>query len=262
MEHASLAAWSRALITAPTLEAKLGMPSPVGLPLGEADPADAQLRPSRPGLVVVEKQKFPRRLGSVENRIKLLHTFAHHELQAAELMAWAILAFDQTPESFRRGLARIAMDELRHLGLYDARLRELGSAFGALPVRDWFWARVPSCGSPKSFVACLGVGFEGGNLDHAQRFEHVLSSVGDEASAQLQVLIGREEIAHVRFAAKWFAEFGGRPLRFDDWCEALPAPLSPLTMRGNPIDRESRAKAGLSDAFVQALAAWEPEERP
>jgi hypothetical protein len=34
---------------------------------------------------------------------RLVHTFLHHELQAAELMAWAILAFPEDARAFRAG---------------------------------------------------------------------------------------------------------------------------------------------------------------
>ena len=85
-------------------------------------------------------------------------------------MCWAILAFPETPPSFRRGLMAIAREEVRHMGLYLEHLGVLGHAVGDFEVRDWFWERVPSCESPAAFVATMGIGFEGGNLDHSERF--------------------------------------------------------------------------------------------
>ena len=74
----------------------------------------------------------------------------------------------------------------------------------------------------------------------------------------MQELVGLEEIAHARFGAKWFAELRGG-LDFDDWKRALPEPLTPLLMRGKPLARAARTKAGQPDAFLDALDAWEPE---
>ena len=38
----------------------------------------------------------------------------------------------------------------------------------------------------------------------------------------------------------------------------LPAPLTPIVMRGKPIMRDARRRAGMSDAFVEALARYAP----
>ena len=53
-----------------------------------------------------------------------------HELQAAELMAWALLAFTDAPHEFRSGLLRIAGDEIRHMRLYREQIERLGHAVG------------------------------------------------------------------------------------------------------------------------------------
>jgi uncharacterized ferritin-like protein (DUF455 family) len=71
-------------------------------------------------------------------------------------------------------------------------------------------------------------------------------------------VVGEEEVAHVAFAAHWFEKLGG-PLDFGSWLEALPAPLSPMVMRGKPLSRERRTRAGLSARFLDELEAWQPE---
>ena len=228
----------------------------------EAAPPSRRIRsPGRPPELraIARPPKSPRRgaLGDPFKRAQLLHTFFHHELQAAELMCWAVLAFADAPRSFRRGLLRICDDEARHMRLYAAHLARLGHPVGSFGVRDWFWERVPSCEAPAHFVALLGIGFEGANLDHAARFAAWFREAGDEDGARLQEQVALEEIPHVRFAAKWFAKLAGS-LTFARWRDALPAPLSPIVMRGRPIDRAARRRAGLDDAFVDALEAFEP----
>ncbi len=205
------------------------------------------------------KSPGPEALRAPERRASLLHTFLHHELQAAELMCWAILAFPDTPEAFRLGLLGIARDEIRHLALYEEHLAALGYSYGAFPVRDWFWERIPRVDDPVGFVAALGVGLEGANLDHTARFAERFRAIGDEAGALLQERIGAEEVAHVRFALCWLARWTGTdPVPFAGWADRLPPPLSPLLMRGAPLNRAARLEAGFSAGFVDELAGWEP----
>jgi uncharacterized ferritin-like protein (DUF455 family) len=172
-------------------------------------------------------------------------------------MAWAILAFPDAPEPFRRGLLGIARDEIRHLGFYEAALQELGFEVGAFPVRDWFWDRVPSSATPLQFVATFGMGLEGANLDHTARFAQRFRAIGDERGAALQELVGAEEVPHVRFALHWYRAWAGEET-LASWSSELPAPLSPLLMRGSPLDRSRRREAGFSEAFVDALDRWSP----
>jgi len=204
------------------------------------------------------KSPGPEALRAPERRAALLHTFLHHELQAAELMCWAILAFPETPEAFRLGLLGVARDEIRHLALYEAHLGALGYGYGAFPVRDWFWERIPQAASPVAFVAALGIGLEGANLDHTARFAARFRAVGDEAGAALQERICEEEVPHVRFALSWFARWTATETSFKGWSAELTPPLSPLLMRGAPLNREARLLAGFSPAFIDELAQWSP----
>ena len=45
---------------------------------------------------------------------------------------------------------------------------------------------------------------------------------------------------------------------FDAWRAALPPPLSPMVMRGRPINVVDRARAGLPPEFIDALELWLP----
>ncbi len=259
--------WAFDYLTTTSLEVKLrpSRPPPTWLPT----PARFFLeRPGRPPELVAregrKKTPKPAALRDVGKRAELLHTFLHHELQAAELMAWALLAFPQTPPEFRRGLLRLCQDEQRHLGLYAAHLETLGRPFGSFPVNDWFWRRVPGPAvTPVEFVARLGIGFEGGNLDHGARFTEAFTQAGDARAASIQALITREEEAHAGFALRWFRELtGAAEVDFDAWRVLLPAPLSPLMARGLPLNVEARRRAGYPEAFLEALAAWGADAPP
>lgn len=255
--------WAREFVGATELTRKLD-PGPVPKDWGDNPDPERIGSPGRPPELQIEgKSPKTRGMNSQRNRARLIHTFAHHELQAAELMCWALLAFPETPLEFRQGLLRICLDEVRHLRMYDEYLHSVGYRFGDFPVRDWFWQRVPACASAVEFVAVMGMGFEGANLDHAEGFAGRFRAAGDEAGARVQDLVGAEEVAHVRFAANWFARWTGgcepEHADFALWQQHLPQPLSPLLMRGKAINASARARAGLSNEFVSALRWWEAE---
>ncbi len=173
-------------------------------------------------------------------------------------MAWALLAFPDAPLEFREGLVRIALDETRHMRMYAEHIARLGHRIGEFPVRDWFWTRVPTCRDPASFVAVMGLGLESANLEHTASFAARFRDAGDEEGARVQELVGLEEIAHVRFGVRWFEQFTGG-LDFDAWTKALPEPLTPLLMRGRPLRRDARRRAGQTERFLDELEAWQPE---
>jgi uncharacterized ferritin-like protein (DUF455 family) len=182
----------------------------------------------------------------------------HHELQAAELFAWAVLAFPETPHAFRAGLVRLCVEELAHLALYKNELARLGFAPGAFPVRDWFWERVARCTDAASFVALQGLGLEGANLEHSARFAALFRAAGDESTASVLEHVEQDEIAHVAFAVHWFEHFSGAPLDYDRWRAALPPPLTPALLQGRPLNRVARARAGLDESFLARLESEPP----
>lgn len=257
----SVEAWAFAYITSTDLEYKR-CPPPVPESWSVTPAAlGAPTSPGRPKeLVVVPRvSRSGHGTKSEEARARTLHTFLHHELQAAELMAWALLRFPDSELAFRRGLVRICLDEIRHLGLYAALLERRGLTWGAYPVRDWFWQRVPSCETPLQFVSMMGLGVEAANLEHASRFADEFEAHGDLEAAALQRLVERDEVSHVAFGRHWFEVWQG-PLAFATWRAQLPKPLSPLLMRGTPLNRGARSAAGLNAAFLDALATWSPDD--
>jgi uncharacterized ferritin-like protein (DUF455 family) len=252
--------WATELILTRSLQAKLAPPpaprhwvdAPV--PVRIAQPGrPPELRAARRGLQV------PDDLSSPSARAKLLHTFLHHELQAAELMCWALLAFADAEPAFRQGLLNICNDELRHLTAYRAEIERLGFHVGDFAVRDWFWLRVPQCATKLEFVAVMGMGLEAANLEHAPLFGERLAAAGDTSAAELQERIAREELAHVRFAVHWFERWT-EGQSFERWLAALPRPMSPLLLRGKRFNRAARQKAGMREPFLSELESWQPPE--
>jgi uncharacterized ferritin-like protein (DUF455 family) len=252
--------WAEHYVLTSELSVKLEPPPPPRNFRASAKP----LRLSAPGRprefrLAGRKERTPRQeaLEDPHYRARTLHAFFHHELQAAELMCWALLAFPEAEPEFKRGLVGICLDEIRHMNLYRGHIEELGASIGAFGVREWFWKRVPSCKDPLAFVAVMGMGLEAANLEHAQNFAQRFRKAGDDVGALLQERIAKEEIAHVSFGARWFSRWTGN-LDFTTWADALPPPLSPWVFRGEPLAREARKRAGMTDDFLAALVAFEP----
>jgi len=256
-------AWAEHYLLSTALSDKLSPPPPPSrfregaTPLRLAEPGrPPEFRLARRG----ERTPKLEALKEPQYRARALHAFFHHELQAAELMCWALLAFADAEVELRKGLLAICLDEIRHMNLYRGHIQVLGFKIGDFGVRDWFWKRVPTCPTKLSFVAVMGMGLEAANLEYAGDFAARFRAVGDEAGALIQERIAKEEVAHVGFATRWFARWTGG-CDFETWAAELPAPLSPWVMHGNPIAESARRRAGMSREFIAALAAYVPEPK-
>lgn len=255
--------WAEHYVRTTELGFKLAPPSPPAR-FREAAPPRRLEQPGRPAELRLARrgERTPKleALKEPHYRARALHAFFHHELQAAELMCWAILAFSDAELEFRKGLLGICLDEIRHMFLYREHIEALGSQIGAFGVRDWFWKRVPACATKLSFVSVMGMGLEAANLEYASDFAARFRSAGDERGALIQERIAKEEIAHVSFATRWFTRWTGG-CDFERWAAELPLPLSPWVMHGSPIAEGARQRAGMSAQFVAALAAYVPEPK-
>ncbi len=248
------------ILFATSLEEKLAMPtatliddSPSALSLPEVPgrPADLQFHKGDSDL--------PSRieLKGDEERARLLHYFANHELLAVELMALAILKFPDAPKAFRKGLARTLKEEQEHTLLYMRRMELLGLSFGDLPVNDFFWKNVSTMESPLDYVARLSLTFEQANLDYSRYFEARFREAGDTESAVLMERIYKDEISHVGYGLKWFRRW--KDEKQSDWeafSKILVHPLSPARAKSIPFNEEGRRKAGLDQSFVRQLKIY------
>jgi uncharacterized ferritin-like protein (DUF455 family) len=191
------------------------------------------------------------------------HILANHEMQALEVMAFVLLAFPEAPSDFRSGLVDIMRDEQRHTRLHIERAVELGLQFGNLPVNDYIWAKSQAFESVLDYLAGLPLTFEGRNLDHTLELETLFEHVGDSQSAAILRAIHRDEIGHVRFGLEWLRRL--KPPEQSDW-DAYTAhlhwPLRAEKSIGGRLNRGPRLKAGMTDEFIDRLAAAQRASPP
>lgn len=245
------------VVTSSDLEIKLAPAPPeltepvAGEPLRLDAPARTESLRIRPGRQV----KVPpiEGIGDPAQRARILHALANHELQAAELFAWALLAFADAPLDFLRGLLRILDDEQRHTRMYAARVRALGHELGDFPVTGYFWGKVPDIRTPLDFVCAMSLTWENANLDHTAEYSTAAHAVGDLKTARVIETIGRDEIEHVRFGWAWLQRFKGESDAWTTYRHSLTWPLHPARAKGAQFRVDRRRAAGLDDDFIQHL---------
>ncbi len=239
----------------------------------EDKPAERELywEPGRdPAHRLIDKgERLPSAKNLTNPEVKALYfeRFAHHELMAVELFAWALLAFPDAPKALRRGWVKVLEDEQRHCRLYLERIDELGGTFGGDGLPDYFWRKVPTSrtgvGGVKAFLAAMGLTFEQANLDFSAGLIQKFKSMGDERSASVVQVVHDDEVTHVALASHWLQLLSEGEALKSAYEECLPFPLFPAKARGRSFQVEPRRRAGLSDTYIdwiRNVPAWREED--
>ena len=217
-----------------------------------------------PGLELDEWKKRERtsfrevgKFHSEKERGLVLHFFANHELLAVELMALAILKFQDAPANFRRGVVQTLKDEQRHVRMYQKRMADIGIEFGQIPVSDYFWRALQAMNSPKDFVTGLSMTLEQANLDYALHYARIYEKIQDKETADILNRIYKDEVSHVKHGLIWFKKWHEDSIcSWKSYVEALPKPLTPARAKGIGFNREGRIKAGFSTEFIDELEVY------
>lgn len=262
------------ILEAGDLESKLAPPEPdvFDRPPDPGTTPPPPMRPSRaPELAMrggVERLPKPGELQTPEARARCLARFAHHELMAVEMFAWAILRWPGLPAQIQRGLLGILRDEQRHCRLYLDRLAAHDSKLEDHVLSDYFWKHVAaisnSSAGPAAFFASMGLTFEQGNLDFSPLYRDAFREAGDKASADVCEQVHLDEIEHVRFAAGALRELSESAEDATDielYERATPFPLSAARAKGRRFDAHARRQAGLSEEFIEYVRTARPPQQ-
>ena len=254
-------AFCRRILESGELPAKLAS-APIGLPDSEPGPAlridaparDASLAFSRGS----ERLPKPSALRDARARARCLARFAHHELMAVELFAWALLRWPDLPPALRRELFQILSDEQRHCHLYLDRLKAHGESLSDHPRSGYFWKHASAISSspygPRAFLCALGLTLEQANLDFSSLYAEAFRSAGDEASARVCEQVHRDEIRHVQVAARWLVALSeGTASDAEAYETCVPFPFGANRAKGRRFDADARRRAGLSEAFIEQV---------
>ncbi|MGH0032823.1 MAG: DUF455 family protein [Myxococcota bacterium] len=257
---ADVGALCRRILLCGDLAAKLA-PAPPGLP----DPPAAAFaveRPARDASLALssgaEKLPKPGALADPVARARCLARFAHHELMAVELFAWALLRWPGLPPAMRADLLRVLADEQRHCRLYLERLAAHGSRLADHPRSDYFWRHARTIAEsphgPRAFLCAMGLTLEQANLDFSALYRDAFREAGDEASARVCEQVHRDEVRHVRVARHWLLALS-EPGWSDDqaYAACTPFPFAATRAKGRRFDTGARRAAGLSEAFIESV---------
>ena len=260
MGQATLHDYCCAILRAPGLEAKLAPPPP-----RLVDAPAAPLRVGAPvrgdGLALSEGASPLPRPGSLaapSARAACLARFAHHELMAVELFAWAIVRWPELPSALRWGWVGVLADEQRHARLYLERLAAHGSDLTRHACSGYFWRQARAIGAspagPAAFLAAMGLTLEQANLDFTLLYRDAFREVGDERSARVCQAVHDDEIRHVSHAREWLLRL--EPGAADDaeaYARTVPFPLSLARAKGRHFQVAARRRAGLSERLIEAV---------
>lgn len=195
-------------------------------------------------------------------RARCLERFAHHELCAVEMFAWALLAFPDAPPAVRRGLLQTLVEEQLHLSLYLERLDAHDYAFGSGALSDYLWQHVPRILEAEqpllAFLCAMGLTLEQANLDFSLLYRDAFRAVGDEESAKVFQRVHDDEVRHVRFAAHWIRALSEEPNDAEAYLRHVPFPLSAARAKARRFDRAARRRAGLSDDLIELVEKARP----
>jgi len=246
------------------LETKLVPPrASDGGPLDDDHPGPALhvAAPARdPGLAMAggaPRLPRPGELRDAEARATCLARFAHHELMAVELFAWALLRWPDAPPALRRGFVAALADEQRHCRLYLERLAAHEASFHERSHSDYFWRQAGAiAASPhglRAFLAAMGLTLEQANLDFTLTYRDGFRAAGDEASARVCQIVHDDEIRHVALARRWLGRLDpdadADPVGAYE--RAVPFPLAANRAKGRRFDVTARRAAGLSEALIE-----------
>ncbi len=231
-------------------------------PAGRFPPPDVPARPSRP--VLQPPRQMPRRraAGTRRNRIALLHSLAHIELNAIDLANDLLCRFagDGLPRAFVDDWLAVAEDEALHFGLVEDRLRELGGGYGQHPAHDGLWSDArTTAGDLLARLAVVPLVLEARGLDVTPAMAKRLAAAGDEPSAKLLDRILQDEVTHVAAGRRWF-EYLCRQRGMEP--HTTFQRLVRLHFKGTlkpPFNVAARRKAGFSADYYEPLAANQGE---
>jgi uncharacterized ferritin-like protein (DUF455 family) len=255
----SLRDYCRSILEGPSLEDKL-RPAPE-LTLARGAPLDIDAPARADDLRMREGSDRLPKLGALKDpsaRAVCLARFAHHELLAVELLAWALLALD-VPDALARGLLHTLAEEQTHLRLYLDRLDGHGSAITEHARSDYLWRAtrgIRDASDPlAAFLCAVGLTFEQANLDYSLLYRDAFRAAGDDESARALQTVHDDEVGHVRLAATWLKKRG----ELTDLYQAhVPFPLQAARAKARRFDVKARERAGLDPDFVAFIRAARP----
>ncbi|KAI0487054.1 hypothetical protein F4859DRAFT_510836 [Xylaria cf. heliscus] len=240
-------------------------PTPMNLGTGTApdEPPRQDLREVKPG-------QMPKagKGGSLKSRITMLHALANIEQWAIDLAIDICVRFatfqtaattssvsQNLPRTFYYDWLKVANDEAKHFSLLRARLEELGSHFGALPVHHGLWeSATMTAHDLRARISVIALVHEARGLDINPLTIEKFRAAGDMESVDVMAIIHNDEITHVTTGHRWLSwicqQEGTDPVR-------VFRTNVQKHFRGavkGPFNADARQQAGMDRSYYEDLA--------
>ena len=241
---------------------------PMPLGAGSVKPPDQPIRLQDLTEIAPGKMPNPGRGGSVKSRITMLHALANIEQWAIDLAIDICIRFatfetisgEKLPRTFYYDWLKVANDEAKHFSLLRARLEELGSHFGALPVHHGLWESAAiTAHDLRARISIIALVHEARGLDVNPLTIEKFRRAGDNESVEVLSIIHNDEITHVTTGHRWLT-----------WiCDKEG--LDPVQVfRGNvqkyfkgavkgPFNTEAREQTGMDGRYYEDLNSGAPK---
>ncbi|KAI0475158.1 hypothetical protein GGR56DRAFT_644825 [Xylariaceae sp. FL0804] len=243
--------------------------SPMPLGAGTTVPPD---EPPRGDLQEVKPSHMPRagNGGNLRSRIAMLHALANIEQWAIDLAIDICVRFatfqttaaaaaggqqQPLPRTFYHDWLKVANDEAKHFSLLRARLEELGSRFGALPVHHGLWESATRTRDDlRARISVVALVHEARGLDVNPLTIEKFRRAGDAESVGVLEVIHADEITHVTTGHRWLSwiceQEGTDPVQvFREKVQRF--------FRGavkGPFNAEARLQAGMDASYYEDLS--------
>ncbi|KAI1101624.1 DUF455-domain-containing protein [Jackrogersella minutella] len=175
--------------------------------------------PPRQDLTQVKPGQMPKagKGGNLKSRIMMLHALANIEQWAIDLAIDIMVRFasfhtstdenntsQQLPRTFFYDWLKVANDEAKHFSLLRARLEELGSHFGALPVHHGLWESATRTAEDlRARISVIALVHEARGLDVNPLTIEKFRNAKDGESVDVLTIIHNDEITHVTTGHRW-----------------------------------------------------------
>ena len=219
----------------------------------EVKPIGEPGRPVLPNLVA-PRNVAKRGMHTEKARAALIHAFCHIEFNAINLAWDAVYRFRDLPEQFYADWIQVADEEAYHFTLIRDYLRSKGYDYGDFDSHDGLWEMaIKTAHDPLIRMALVPRVLEARGLDVTPGIMARFKEAGINEVVDILEVIQCDEVGHVEIGSRWYhylcEQRGLDP-------EALFRKLLVEYMKGNvkgPFDRESRLKAGFSEAELDYL---------
>lgn len=205
--------------------------------------------------------------GTVKSRITMLHALANIEQWAIDLAIDICVRFatfrtlpctntppQELPRTFYYDWLKVANDEAKHFSLLRARLEDMGSSFGALPVHHGLWESAAQTSQDlRARISIIALVHEARGLDVNPMTINRFQIAGDTASVDTLRIIHHDEITHVTTGHRWLSwiceQEGTDAVRVfrDNVKEHFKGAVK------GPFNAEARMQAGMDKRYYEDL---------